>query len=177
MSAFSHTFLGGFNDELNKGQIEHSGSKEILNIFITKVNRMSEYQSQRSTHSSPIREVRTQHVINGGTGEEPIKKGWLLKKRDIISGWKCRYFELFAGRIVYYGDVNDLNPRGCILLTDGNAEIGQVHQMKIKRVADHFGFLIELKKPDKTVRLASERTGIDGKAEAEAWYQVSYRLL
>jgi hypothetical protein len=23
-------------------------------------------------------------------GEQPLKKGWLLKKRDIISGWKCR---------------------------------------------------------------------------------------
>lgn len=32
-------------------------------------------------------------------------------------------------------------------------------------------YSIELKKPEKSIRLASERTGIDGKAEAESWFQ------
>lgn len=33
-----------------------------------------------------------------------LQAGWLLKKRDILSGWRCRYFVVYKGRVEYYVD-------------------------------------------------------------------------
>lgn len=40
-----------------------------------------------------------------------LQAGWLLKKRDILSGWRCRYFVVYKGRVEYYVDQHDLQPR------------------------------------------------------------------
>ncbi len=50
-------------------------------------------------------------MVNGHS-DVPIKAGWLLKKRDIIFGWQCRYFVVYVGRVEYYIDQHDQQPRG-----------------------------------------------------------------
>jgi hypothetical protein len=49
-------------------------------------------------------------------GTKSMKAGWLYKKRDIIAGWRLRYFKLYVGRIEYFTDHTALVPRGVIPL-------------------------------------------------------------
>lgn len=57
---------------------------------------------------------RNSSTVNGST--TPIKSGWLLKKRDIINGWRSRYFVLYSGRLEYFVDQHDVKTRGIISL-------------------------------------------------------------
>jgi hypothetical protein len=134
MGAFQHTILGGYEDELNQGNIEVHGHSQILTVFKNKCIKSGEISSTQSVLDTPMRQAR----LRSFEDEQPLKKGWLLKKRDIISGWKCRYFELFKGRLLYYREANDVQPRGVIFLA--GAEVGKVALLKIKRT-DHFGFM------------------------------------
>jgi hypothetical protein len=56
----------------------------------------------------------TKDKVNEGT--KSMKSGWLYKKRDIIAGWRHRYFKLYVGRIEYFTDHTALVPRGIIPL-------------------------------------------------------------
>lgn len=89
--------------------------------------------------SGIIHQVNHNHPnsVNPNIHEQPLKKGWLLKKRDIISGWKCRYFEVFPGRLDYYSDQNDKEPRGSVSLID--ADISTVKAVTVKRVHEYWG--------------------------------------
>ncbi len=86
-----------------------------------------------------IHQVNHNHPnsVNPNNLEQPLKKGWLLKKRDIISGWKCRYFEVFPGRLDYYADQNDKEPRGSVSLLE--ADISTVKAVTVKRVHEYWG--------------------------------------
>jgi hypothetical protein len=53
---------------------------------------------------------------NVSEGTKSIKAGWLYKKRDIMAGWRHRYFKLYLGRIEYFTDQTALVPRGVIPL-------------------------------------------------------------
>lgn len=46
--------------------------------------------------------------------KKPLQAGWCYKKRDIIMGWRCRYFKIFQGQVEYFRDESDLIPRGVI---------------------------------------------------------------
>jgi hypothetical protein len=136
MTTFQHTILGDYEDEFNQGNIEVVGSADLLQVFKNKCIKAGEISSAQSVFDTPMRQARLRS--NEDTEQQPLKKGWLLKKRDIISGWKCRYFELFRGRLLYYRDANDIRPRGCIFLA--GADVGKVSLLRIKR-GDHFGFM------------------------------------
>jgi hypothetical protein len=56
----------------------------------------------------------TKEKVSEGT--KSIKAGWLYKKRDIMAGWRHRYFKLYVGRIEYFTDQTALVPRGVIPL-------------------------------------------------------------
>lgn len=46
--------------------------------------------------------------------KKPLKMGWCYKKRDIIMGWRCRFFKIYHGQVEYFRDEGDLIPRGVI---------------------------------------------------------------
>jgi hypothetical protein len=52
----------------------------------------------------------------GGESGTVIKSGWIYKKRDIIVGWRCRFFLVYPGRVEYFRDELDVIPRGVIPL-------------------------------------------------------------
>ena len=68
-----------------------------------------------------------------------MKTGWLLKKRDIISGWKCRYFEVHLDRLDYFESPDDPRPRGSYLLQ--HVEVSSVKPIRTKRKSEHYGLL------------------------------------
>ena len=46
--------------------------------------------------------------------KKPLKVGWFYKRRDIIMGWRCRYFKIYPGQVEYFRDEQDVIPRGVI---------------------------------------------------------------
>jgi len=167
MTSFHYAMIGGIEDEILHKHIEIYGSAEISKIFRKKCSKLALPIEEIGASAIPVRENR----IISPDSEQPIKAGWLLKKRDILNGWKCRYFEVFRSncRFDYYSDQQDAQPRHSVSLL--HADISEIKTFKIKKMNAYFGIIIETKNPDKTFRLASERMGLDGKAEMEGWRQ------
>ena len=69
----------------------------------------------------------------------PIKSGWLLKRRDIISGWRRRFFIVFEGRLEYFIGENDILARGVIPLA--GAEVIGPKRIHINGVPDSWCLL------------------------------------
>eukprot|EP01036_Dinobryon_divergens_P030338 gene30338-39567_t len=104
-------------------------------------------------------------------GSQPLKAGWLLKKRDILSGWRCRYFVVYKGRVEYYVDQHDLQPRQVLSLA--GAEVQPYKRVSVNGMGEYWGLSIETKyKEQKLFRLASELTGVEGSVEASSWETV-----
>lgn len=128
-------------NELLTGNVTLQATDEfsdLIKLKFKKCAKQGEFfaiSSSSNNNSLPIRSNR----LPSNSGEQPIKSGWLLKKRDIISGWKCRYFEVFKGKLNYYSKENDTVPRGTISLE--NAEIGPVRSFKIKKINEYWGFM------------------------------------
>jgi hypothetical protein len=123
--------------------------------------------------------MREHRILSGGNNPSsannpddspPLKAGWLLKKRDIISGWKRRYFEVYMDRLDYFASPDDIRPRGSYPLY--GVEVNTVRPIRIKRKFEHYGLFLDLRCPEKTIKLATEKTGLEGKMEADAWYQI-----
>jgi hypothetical protein len=137
IKVFRQTIIGetSLDDEMKVGNIEFTGNIERLEPVKELLQRKSSTHATISNAEIPIREAR----MISADGSPPIKAGWLLKKRDIISGWKCRYFEVYKDRLDYYADQNDSKPRGSYILD--NAELSNVKQLRIKRRSEHYGFM------------------------------------
>jgi hypothetical protein len=45
-----------------------------------------------------------------------VKRGFLVKERDVINGWRRRYFVLNTQRLLYYLEEHDDRPRGFLVL-------------------------------------------------------------
>lgn len=102
----------------------------------------------------------------------PIKFGWLLKKGAIISGWRCRYFVVYPGKVEYFMDEHDITPKGVIELS--GAQIYPAKRCNVNGVSDHWGWIVEphARYREKSFRLASELMGDDGQIDAYTWVQV-----
>jgi hypothetical protein len=72
---------------------------------------LSQYNTKRT--ESKKRKSTKEKVIEG---TKSFKSGWLHKKRDIIAGWRHRYFKVYMGRVEYYTDQSAVVPRGVIPL-------------------------------------------------------------
>eukprot|EP00981_Chlorochromonas_danica_P000304 scaffold77_cov243-Ochromonas_danica.AAC.6 len=174
---FQETILGvrSLSTLVNKGCVEYvgrpgdvtndnNGSSEMVSFLSKKIDRASENYANDDNISSPIRGIR----VTTSDAIQPLKQGWLLKKRDIMTGWKCRYFEVFPGRANYYADEN-APVRGSISLV--GAIVHPVQNMKTKHRKGYLGFVVETKNPDKLLKLASERADSAGYIEATSWHQ------
>jgi hypothetical protein len=70
---------------------------------------------------------------------QPLKSGWLLKKRDLFSGWRCRYFVVYVGKVEYYIDQHDTTPRGVVPIF--GAEVSRPKKIFINGDGDHWGIM------------------------------------
>lgn len=70
-----------------------SGDLQIAELFKQKIN------APITTQDSSQLKLVTDFPDDSN---QPLKTGWLLKKRDILTGWKGRYFKVikenFPGR-------------------------------------------------------------------------------
>jgi len=162
-SVFWKTINGGekYEDGVSKGVIKQSGSQVAIDLARRKIFKSD---AQDLTASLEFR-LSSSSVNNTGQQEAqhtaPIKSGWLLKKRDIIFGWQCRYFVVYVGRMEYYIDQHDQVPRGVIHLY--GAEVQSPKQSSVNGVNDHWAFSVEPKNVERSFKLASELTGEEGR--------------
>ena len=127
---------GMIEEEIKRGSARVTGSQVLIDYFSKLVSTLFDDITHQEETVVPIREAK----ITMSAGEQPLKAGWLYKKRDIFSGWRSRYFTVFPGRLEYYSDQNDLQPRRILSLT--NAEILEPKIVKVKAFARHWGLML-----------------------------------
>jgi hypothetical protein len=70
----------------------------------------------------------------------------------------------------YFASSEDTRPRGSYPLY--GVEVSAVRPIGIKRKFEHYGIFLDLRYPEKTIKLATEKAGLEGRAEADSWYQI-----
>ena len=138
-SHFWQVINGGheFTDELSKNIIKHSGDPAVIELFRTSCVKPYDPTAQQlhvnNTASAPVRTGR----VMSADGQQPLKAGFLLKKRDILTGWRSRYFVVYPGRLEYYVDQHDIHSRATISLV--GAEVQSAKRQTVNGVAEHWG--------------------------------------
>jgi hypothetical protein len=121
-----------FDEATQKGSIVVSGAEPAVEVFRRKLLGSDESPGKENNISPLPARVRAQ-----SGGEAPLKSGWLLKKRDLFSGWRCRYFVVYYGRVDYFIDQHDMQTRGTVPIY--GAEVSAARKMTINGVSDHWG--------------------------------------
>mmetsp|Transcript_17816 Transcript_17816/g.24447 ORF Transcript_17816/g.24447 Transcript_17816/m.24447 type:complete len:321 (+) Transcript_17816:153-1115(+) len=169
---------GNTNDDVSQNHIKISGLPEVIDLF-KKSCIKTIVELPVTIPQSSIEQSNAAIILNRGAGPrlssvvdglQPLKAGWLLKKRDILTGWRCRYFVVYKGKVEYYVDPHDLQPRQSLLLA--GADIQPYKRVSVNGVGEYWGLVIETKQKEKMFRLASELTGMEGKVEASSWETV-----
>lgn len=114
---------------LDEGAMSTSGSEMAMNLFRTKVLKYN-LADVAAALASPTRVVRLSSSLEEDN-KLPLRSGWLLKKRDLFTGWRSRYFKVFVGRVEYYAEPHDTVPRAVIPLL--NARITPAAEIRINR--------------------------------------------
>ena len=94
----------GISDGLTQKQIRVTGSEEVSKFFFRKFKSTIEAALSRSGPDSP----------DPSSLSQPLRTGILLKKRDLFSGWRSRYFRVYYGRLEYFIAEEDTQPRGSV---------------------------------------------------------------
>ena len=147
----SFTSYGNFwatvngNMNIEEGASFRSGSDAALDYFKHKVIKASVEVGVGSSLGVNVSGGAEGRVGGGGiprslmSNEEkqPLRAGWLLKKRDLFSGWRSRYFKVYVNRFEYYIEPNDTTPRGVIPLLDAKVH-KFLHSLKDKMIKTFF---------------------------------------
>jgi hypothetical protein len=168
-TAFQRSMLGysTLDEEVAQKELKISGSEEALASFRVKWQRFQSICNLPDGPADmPIRSTRLPELDK----LQPLKAGWLLKKRDIFSGWRCRYFVVHADRLEYFIDQHDPMPKVAASLED--AEVQPVKRVAVHSDGEYWGIIVETKNPKSTFRLASELTGVEGQVECATWEKV-----
>lgn len=134
MNSFMRIMDGSstINDEIGKGKMSMTGGTEALESFHSKWLRICDMPNTVNA-DIPIRPNR----LPSTDKVQPLKAGWLLKKRDIFSGWRCRYFVVYPDRLEYFIDQYDSTPKATMSLLD--VEVQPVKRVNMPGVGEHWG--------------------------------------
>eukprot|EP00601_Ochromonadales_sp_CCMP2298_P028923 CAMPEP_0173339284 /NCGR_PEP_ID=MMETSP1144-20121109/8284_1 /TAXON_ID=483371 /ORGANISM="non described non described, Strain CCMP2298" /LENGTH=423 /DNA_ID=CAMNT_0014285185 /DNA_START=88 /DNA_END=1356 /DNA_ORIENTATION=- len=165
-AAFQRAMRGysTLDEEVAQRELATSGSDEALASFRAKWLLCACVLDGPA--DMPVRATRLPELDKF----QPLKAGWLLKKRDIFSGWRCRYFVVHADRLEYFIDQHDPVPKVTASLED--AEVQPVKRVAVHNDGEYWGIIVEIKNPKSTFRLASELTGVEGQVECATWEKV-----
>jgi hypothetical protein len=142
VNSFFRVMDGGstISDEIGKGKLSLNGATEALESFHMKWLRVCDLPNTINAEA-PVRQNRFVSVETpakpGKT--QPLKAGWLLKKRDIFSGWRCRYFVVYADRLEYFVDQYDSAPKATLSLVD--VEVQPVKRVNMPGTGEHWGIM------------------------------------
>lgn len=126
----------------------HSPGKDVSNDLAPSI------VDSKSPPSSPSK-------MGGVANTGVIKEGFLLKKRDLMKGWRPRYFILQQSFLNYTIDKGDPIPRGSLDLMNSNISI---ITSQVEKGSEIFSFSITDPNAKDTYKLAA-----DTRLEAEDW--------
>lgn len=162
---FWATINGGMT--LEEGAMSTSGSEIAMYLFRTKILK-SKAVHTLGIPSTPMATPRVPRPTSIEEDKLPLRSGWLLKKRDLFTGWRSRYFKVYIGRVEYFVEPGDPVPRATIDLSCG--KVTPAAEIRINGQGRSYQIIVEPKKSEKCFKLASELIGEDGKQDAESWY-------
>ena len=96
---------------------------------VATTSSLSAIASSIASHLPRKSHAKSIDIINVGSlnttllSIKPIKTGWLLKKRDVWNAWRCRYFVVYPGKLAYYTDQHDPQPKAIISITSENTKM------------------------------------------------------
>jgi hypothetical protein len=163
------------NLSLDSSAANFSGGDEALQYFRHKIFSSTDKPSPSlgngaamSTKSTSRAYINNSHAEDEAMTTQPLKSGWMLKKKEIMRGWNSRYFRVYVGRFEYFMDPNDESPRAVIPLLDAKVS-ALPKEIKVRGYDMHYQIMIEPKYHEKSFRLASERGGSAGQTEIQSW--------
>ena len=134
-------------DAINKNLIHCSGPIEFVEYFYHRLITSTEHANSHTVITTEM--MKRLGAVPGPdptsspapqadpfAAPHPLKTGWLLKKRDVFSSWRCRYFVLYPGKLAYYTDQHDSQPKAVIPLLD--ADIYAAKRCTIAGNTDHW---------------------------------------
>lgn len=139
------------------------------NIFMTSVGGTFAENPNGLSTKSQARELFTQQKQLDMNANELIRQGWLLKKRDIMNGWKSRYFKVYIGRFEYFVNPNDDVPRAVIPLLGAKVGVPREMRNRVKNRGVFHQIVITPKYFEKSFKLISRSQGEEGLREILAW--------
>lgn len=164
-------------EAVSKGHVRTSGLGTAIENFQRKV---SHYQSNLSQTSqadpsstpSSLSVTKFYRMNYNGDLIQPLKHGWLYKKRDIFTGWRPRYIVVYNGRVEYYVNEHDRYPRDVVSIL--GAEVSLPKKCAVNGEPDHYYIIVEPRGlgGNKPLKLASQHVGVNAHAEASTWLRV-----
>lgn len=144
------------SDAISQGLMRSQGSAAALDMMWKSVLQFSggalsntgAASTQSADNPHPQKQLATTNALSATVSSPnphdydsspPLKSGWLLKKRDILNGWRSRYFVVYPGRLEYFIDQHDTMPRGVVPLL--GAEVFVAKRCTVNGVSDHWGVM------------------------------------
>jgi hypothetical protein len=161
-------FWGTVNGHINfdAGVSRIQGGEDALSFFKKKFFSSSVQASiiDLSTKSQARAQIEPDLITT-----LPIKSGWLIKRRDLMHGWKQRYFKIYIGRFEYFADPQDPVPRGIIPLLEAKISTPVEFRNRVKNRGVFHQIVVDPKYHEKTFKLISLQKGDEGHTEMLDW--------
>ena len=155
-----------------EGSSDAYGSEEALKWFKQQIFATTVEGSMNSNNMSTKSQARAlldihDHAVD--TQSQLILEGWLIKKRDIMHGWKSRYFRVYVNRFEYFVDPRDDVPRAVIPLLDCKVSVPREMRNRVKNRGVYYQIIVQPKYHEKSFKFISRLKGADGLKEIVEW--------
>lgn len=158
-------FWGTINGHMSfeAGVSRAQGSEEALLLFKAKF-----FSSSIEGITDDASSKSQAHAVIVPTSL-PVKSGWLIKRRDMMHGWKQRYFKIYIGRFEYFADPLDQVPRAIIPLLEAKVSTPVEVRNRVKNRGIFHQIVVDPKYHEKSFKLISLKKGNEGLAEMSDW--------
>jgi len=148
------------------GVSRSEGSEKAMLLFKQKIFNTSvqETSSTLSTKSIARAQIQQDQITSF-----PIKSGWLIKRGDMMQGWKQRYFKIYIGRVEYFVDPLDEVPRAVIPLLEAKISTPTEVRNRLHNRGVYHQIVVDPKYHEKSFKLISPRKGAEGLVEIKEW--------
>lgn len=153
----------------DEGVIGTRGSSEMLKwfkqcIFATSVEGPSRLgiKNQEGCLVTPPQSDKL-------TTSQLIVDGSLIKKRDLMNGWKSRYVKVYIGRFEYFASMQDDVPRAVIPLLGATVSVPREMRNRDKNKSAYYQIVVQPKYHEKSFKFMSRLEGVAGQQELWGW--------
>jgi len=151
------------------GVKDTSGSEEALKWFKQHIFATTVEGTMNYNHMSTKSQARALLAPDPIEKTQLILEGWLIKKRDIMHGWKSRYFKVYVNRFEYFVDPQDDVPRAVIPLLDCKVSVPREMRNRMKNRGVYHQIIVQPKYHEKSFKFISRLKGAEGLKEIVEW--------